>query len=271
MTMPRSRMLYVAILVVLVVASGAGCGLRSGITADSTCGDYLSMPTDERHAAAASISTDLHADRAGNPVLGSGLDAECAATPDETLRTYFAAQLALEQPGESMESTINVGDTILVNTLAYTQGVPRRGEVLVFDAPESWRPTPAEERFVKRVIGTGGDHVVCCDPQNRLMVNGHPLDEPYLYRDEAGQSDPASTEAFDIVVPDGRLWVMGDHRTHSGDSLLHFMYGYYIDQATIPVEAAVGRAFAVASGDHDELRLLTVPSTYADIPDPSRS
>jgi len=269
--MPRLRMLHVVILlVVLVLAPNAGCAAPGGITADSTCGEYLSGSTDERHAAAASISTDLDAYRAGNPMWGTSLDAECGATPDATLRTYFAGQLALDVPSASMANTIDTGDTILVNTLAYTRAAPRRGEVVVFTAPESWRASAAEERFVKRVIGTGGDHVVCCDPDHRLLVNGLPLDEQYLYRDGGGQSDPPATDAFDIVVPEGRLWVMGDHRTASGDSLMHFERIRDIDQATIPVDAMVGRAFAVVgSQDQDEIRWLTVPSTYADIPDPA--
>jgi signal peptidase I len=267
MTMPRSRLLYIAIvLMVLVLAPSVGCAVRAGITAENTCGDYLNAPADVRHAAAASISTDLDAYRAGNALWGASLDAECGATPDASLRSYFAGQLALEVPSVAMENTINVGDSILVNTLAYTREAPRRGEVVVFTAPESWRAAPAEERFVKRVIGVGGDHVVCCDPDQRLRVNGLPLDEPYLYRDSGGISDPPSTDAFDILVPEGRLWVLGDHRTASGDSLMHFRLVGDIDQATIPVDAMVGRAFAVVAGDSDEIRWLTVPPSYADIP-----
>jgi signal peptidase I len=271
MTMPRPRIWYVAILVVLVLAPGAGCASGARITADSTCGDYLSVRTDERHAAAASISTDLHAYSAGSPMWGTSLDAGCGATPDTTLRTYFAGQLALDVPSVSMERTINVGDTVLVNTLAYTRGAPRRGEVVVFTAPQAWRSGPAEARFVKRVVGTGGDHVVCCDPQHRLVLNGRPLDEPYLYRDGGGRSDLPSTDTFDIVVPDGRLWVLGDHRSSSGDSLTQFVRVRDIVQATILVEAVVGKAFVVIdSRDHDEIHWLTVPSAYADIPDPHR-
>jgi signal peptidase I len=260
MAMPRLRTWYIATLVVLVLAAGAGCASGAGITADSTCGDYLRMQTDQRHAAAASISTDLHAYNAGNPMWGTSLDVECGTAPDTTLRRYFAGQLALEMPSVAMERTINVGDTVLVNTLAYTRGAPRRGEVVVFTAPPAWRSGPAEERFVKRVVGTGGDHVVCCDPHHRLVVNGHPLDEPYLYRDGGGRSDLPSTDPFDIVVPDGRLWVLGDHRSHSGDSLMQFARFRDIIPATIPVDAMVGRAFVVIdSRDHDEIRWLTVP------------
>jgi signal peptidase I len=269
MTMPRRRIWYVATLVMLMLAPGAACASKAGITADSTCGDYLSAQPDARHAAAARISTELHAHSAGKPMWGTSLDAECGTARDTTLRTYFTAQLALDVPSVAMEHTINVGDTVLVNTLAYIRGAPRRGEVVLFKAPQAWRSDPAEVRFIKRVVGTGGDHVVCCDPQHRLLLNGRPLDEPYLYQD-AGGSDPQNTETFDIVVPDGRLWVLGDHRSSSGDSLTQFERVRDIVVATIPVDAVVGRAFVVIDArDHDEIRPLTVPSTYADVPGPN--
>jgi signal peptidase I len=266
--MPRPRSWYVATVVLLALAPAAGCSAHGDITANSTCGDYLSTQTDARHAAAVRISTELRANGAGKPVWGTSLDAECGAAPDTKLRAYFAAQQAMKVPGESMRHTVNVGDTALVNTLAYAHGKPRRGEVVVFNAPPTWSADPTPARFIKRVIATGGDHVVCCDAQHRLMVNGRPLDEPYLDRDEATEASP---DKFDITVPDGRLWVMGDDRFHSGDSREQFLRMHDIATATIPVNAMVGRVFAVIDGhNQDEIRPLTVPSSYADVPDPQR-
>jgi signal peptidase I len=266
MTMLRPRGWYLASLV-LVLTTGAGCTSRAGVTADSTCGDYLGLRTVERHAAATRVSTDLRAFNAGDPMWATSLDVECPTAPDTTLRRFFAGQLALEVPSEAMERTVNVGDTVLVNTLAYRRGAPRRGEVVVFNAPESWRPSPAEVRFVKRVVATGGDHLVCCDPRHRLVVNGRALDEPYLYKDASGRSDPSSTDPFDIVVPDGRLWVLGDHRSHSADSLTHLLQVGDVVQATVPVQAVVGKAFAaVDARDRHQVRWLTVPSTYDESP-----
>lgn len=267
--MHRPRSWYVATLLVLVLVPGAGCSSRGDLTANSTCGDYLSTQTGTRRAAAARISTDLHANVAGNPVWGTSLDAECGSAPDIRLRAFFAAQQAMAVGSESMRHTINSGDTALVNTLAYIHGKGRRGEVVVFKAPPSWSATPGEVRFIKRVIGTGGDHVVCCDAQHRLVVNGRPLDEPYLDRDEAGEASP---DKFDIIVPDGRVWVMGDDRYHSGDSREAMLRGQDVVAATIPRDALVGRVFAVVDGhNHAEIRPLTVPSSYADVPAPART
>ncbi|MFI1184797.1 signal peptidase I [Streptomyces californicus] len=139
-------------------------------------------------------------------------------------------------PSGSMEPTLKVGDRLLVNKLAYRFGAePERGDVVVFDGTGSFvredldanplaglargaaaslgLAEPADTDFVKRVVGVGGDRVVCCDARGRLAVNGTVVDEPYLY-----PGDTASQMPFDIVVPSGTLWMMGDHRSRSSDS-----------------------------------------------------
>ena len=143
-------------------------------------------------------------------------------------------------PSGSMENTLNVGDRVLVNRLVYHSRPIERGDVVVFDGTDSFVPasaattrdpisalvvglgqslgvvSPDGSDFVKRVIGVAGDHVQCCDAQGRLLINGKPLDETYLY-----PGDVPSTLAFDAVVPEGKLWVMGDHRSDSADSRAH--------------------------------------------------
>ncbi|MFX0593627.1 signal peptidase I [Melissospora conviva] len=164
-------------------------------------------------------------------------------------------------PSGSMEQTLERWDRVLVNKLVYNFREPQRGEIVVFKAPYTWSHSVEGEDFIKRVIGVPGDHVVCCDDQGRLIVNGKPLDEPYVYPGDA----PAKSE-FDITVPPGRLWVMGDHRSASGDSLQQWtQYDEDINIATIPTDDVVGRAFTIF-WPFDRATWLSVPDGYSAIP-----
>ena len=181
-------------------------------------------------------------------------------------------------PSGSMEHTLNIDDRVLVNKLEYDFRSPQRGEVIVFQSPVSWRSAPDEKDFIKRVIGVGGDHVTCCDAKGRISVNGHALNETsYLYRDASGKQNPPSLEPFDITVPQGRLWVMGDHRSESGDSREHYIQDQDIMNATIPVSSVIGRAFALywqpKSDSYQSqfplrLRWLGIPKDFDGVPDP---
>ncbi|MDO4243944.1 MAG: signal peptidase I [Actinomyces sp.] len=139
-------------------------------------------------------------------------------------------------PSGSMEDTLMEGDRIVVTL--YDIDSLQRGDVIVFTDPSDWLgevPEPTGVRgalqdllvairvlpqdpghhLVKRVIGMPGDRVVA-DGQGSLTVNGVEVIEPYL---KPGRS--ASDIAFDITVPEGYLWVMGDNRSNSADSRLH--------------------------------------------------
>ena len=168
-------------------------------------------------------------------------------------------------PSPSMEHTLNVLDRVLVNKLVYDFREPRRGEIVVFKAPQDWQSGTEGEDFIKRIIGVGGDHVACCDANQQLMINGHSLPEPYIYADGDGTRDPAADESFDITVPAGRLWVMGDHRAASGDSLEHYEQTQDINEATIDADDIVGRAFTIF-WPVNRADWLAVPKEFDSIP-----
>ena len=170
-------------------------------------------------------------------------------------------------PSPSMEHTLNVLDRVLVNKLVYDFREPRRGEIVVFKAPTQWQTGDEGEDFIKRIIGVGGDRVQCCDDQQRIKINGHSLDEPFIYRDADGTQDPAAKVPFDITVPQGRLWVMGDHRSQSADSLEHWTESDGdITEATVKSDAIVGRAFTVFWAVN-RATWLSVPKEFEAIPD----
>lgn len=158
-------------------------------------------------------------------------------------------------PSGSMESGLRIGDRVLVNKLAYRFGAePQRGDVVVFDGTGYF----GDADYVKRVVGVGGDHVVCCDKEGRLQVNGRSVDEStFLY-----PGDSPSTVPFDVVVPDGTLFVLGDHRSASSDSRDHLGSP---GGGMIPVGDVIGRAdWIVWPTDH--WTRLHRPDAYARVP-----
>jgi signal peptidase I len=159
-------------------------------------------------------------------------------------------------PSGSMENTLELNDKVLVNKLIYDFRAPERGEVIVFTPPASWDAPANEKDFIKRTIGVPGDHVVCCDAAGQVTVNGHGLTEPYLF-----PGNSASTIRFDLTVPAGRVFVLGDHREISGDSRYHLT-----DQSgTIPITSVEGQAFAIY-WPVSRWAPLSTPSTFATVP-----
>jgi signal peptidase I len=110
-------------------------------------------------------------------------------------------------PTQSMTPTVDAGDRVLAQRIDGSR--VHRGDVVVFQDP-TWGDVPE----VKRVIGVGGDHIVCCT-RGRLTVNGTAISEPYL----KGHG-PASLTPFKATVPAGDLFLMGDNRAVSEDSRL---------------------------------------------------
>jgi signal peptidase I len=199
------------------------------------------------------------------------------------LKTFLVQAFVI--PSGSMEQTIRIGDRVLVDKLTPWFGSrPQRGDVVVFRDPGGWLkgeqtakkddpvvvkqvkeglafigllPSDDEKDLIKRVVGVGGDHVKCCDAQGRITVNGVPLTEDYLY-----PGDVPSTTPFDVTVPEGRLWVMGDHRSNSADSRVH----QDTDHGTVSEDEVVGRAMVIA-WPFGHWTTLDEPKTYASVSD----
>ena len=198
-------------------------------------------------------------------------------------------------PSGSMQETLELRDRVLVNKLVYDFREIHRGEIVVFNGLDSFTPeteiappangvqrvlraissavgvgAPGEKDFIKRVIGVPGDRVACCtDGKVTVQPEGAErpivLDEPYVFEDDrmpfcsAGTGETSCPEGAEgVLVPDGRLWVMGDHRGSSSDSRAH------IDDAnngTVPQDKVIGRAFVIV-WPLDRARVLSVPETF---------
>ena len=165
-------------------------------------------------------------------------------------------------PSGSMETTLEIHDRVAVNKVPFLSHPIKRGDIIVFHDPDHWLPdllpttepfilaklqdgliavgvlpNPAKQHLVKRVIGVAGDHVVCCDNNKKITVNGVPLNEPYIYK-----GDNPSDMNFDVTVPTGKVSVMGDHRGASADSRYHLDD---INKGMVPLNKVVGRVVAV--------------------------
>jgi signal peptidase I len=191
-------------------------------------------------------------------------------------------------PSSSMEDTLLIGDKVLVNKVVYHMRSPQPGDIIVFDGAGSWDPVPpaqpassdpvvrlyqdtlvplfhsisglfgtvpGQTDYIKRVIGAPGDIVACCNAQGLVTVNGVPLHEKsYLFPGAV-----PSQIHFQIKVPPGRLWVMGDNRLVSDDSRLHRNDP---GSGTIPEDKVIGRAFMIV-WPPSRWGVLGIPSTFS--------
>ncbi|MET8829118.1 signal peptidase I [Streptomyces sp. NPDC004610] len=193
------------------------------------------------------------------------------------IKTFLVQAFSI--PSDSMQNTLQRGDRVLVDKLTPWFGSePERGEVIVFHDPDNWlageptadpnalqtflswiglMPSAEEKDLIKRVIGVGGD-TVSCQGTGPVMVNGKALDEPYVYPGNTPCSMDDQGGQFSVTVPDGFVWVMGDHRQNSRDSRYNTADQH---KGMVPVDEVVGRAI-VKAWPINRWGTLPVPDTF---------
>ena len=190
-------------------------------------------------------------------------------------------------PSGSMEDTLIKDDRVLVSKLTPGPFELSRGDIVVFTDPGHWlgeipevhrtpvqsaliflglAPDDSHEHLIKRVIGLPGDHVVCCTVGGQLTVNGVAITEPYL---KPGDNAAGGRGSFDIIVPAGKVWVMGDHRSDSADSRFH-------DDGTgstgsVPIADIRGKAVLVVWPIDRWAGLSEFGDVFATVPDPGKA
>ncbi len=201
------------------------------------------------------------------------------------IKTFLAQMFVI--PSQSMENTLQRSDRVLVvKAVAY-----QRGDIVVFADDLGWLPAappaapwqqalefigvvPAsgDQYLIKRLVGLPGDHVVCCDVQGRITVNDQPLDETdYLYRRPDGTTVNPSDLQFDVWVPQGRVFVLGDHRDASADSRYHLCDVRGATQKgdnAFPAVSSIQGPAKLLAYPFDRYTTFAAPPTYANVPDP---
>lgn len=193
-------------------------------------------------------------------------------------------------PSSSMEQTLHIDDRIIVNQLTPELMPLEHGDVVVFRDPGGWlspvtKPQTnwlagavdavlafvgltapdSNDHLIKRIIGLPGDTVVCCNDFGQLVVNGVPLEEPYITLPESATK--ATRDDFEVTVPEGSLWVMGDNRYNSADSSFHRndpTGGF------VPIENVVGRALLISWPVERWAWLDNYPVTFAGVEDAAK-
>ena len=186
-------------------------------------------------------------------------------------------------PSPSMRNTLVEDDRIAVSRIDALRSNVHRGDVVVFDDTLGWLgstdvatpsiarkigeftgfvPGGTEQTLVKRVIGVGGDHVTCESSSGKVSVNGVEIDESYV----ADGQVPCGERIFDVTVPEGYLWVMGDNRSNSADSRYHMGEG---QSPFVPVSSVVGTVQAVIWPTSHWSTNVGHPEVFSSVPNPS--
>lgn len=182
-------------------------------------------------------------------------------------------------PSGSMKNTLAIEDSVAVSRLTPAYYDLQRGDVVVFYDALNWlpaakeqtgvlkyiqkpfefiglRPSSDEQFLVKRVIGLPGDTVRCCNSLDQLEINGKGVSEPYL-----APGSVNSTIKFEVKVPTGKLWVMGDNRNNSADSRAHLD----TNGGMVNIEDVVGKVVHVI-WPYSHWKNPTDNSPFTDVP-----
>jgi signal peptidase I len=167
------------------------------------------------------------------------------------ITTFVVQTFRVEQ--QSMLDTLQPQEHLLIDKLTPRFDDYSRGDIIVFHPKGERDKTP----FIKRVIAVGGEHVEISD--GAVWVDGERLDETYTYRDpdsgEIEPTEPTTPNRSEWDVPEGSLFVLGDHRTQSTDSRTRGV-GF------VDVDDVVGRAW-LRFFPLDTLSLIAAPSYEA--------
>jgi signal peptidase I len=188
-------------------------------------------------------------------------------------------------PSQSMENTLIPNDRVIVSLLTPELTPLQHGDVVVFSDPGGWlvsEPvTPVassplndilafvglaapndNDHLIKRVIGLPGDHLKCCNALGQMTINGVPLDEPYINLPVGvKKADPYT---FDVIVPKGDIWVMGDNRNESADSAYHSTR--HDTSPFVPIRDVTGQAILISWPFSRWTFLGNYPVVFQDVP-----
>lgn len=266
-----------------------------GVPSDQSAAEHRSAPVPDASDASEAADAQERSDASRTPPRRSAAARLGAAVRELVVVVVMALALsfvvktwlmqAFYIPSESMENTLVRNDRVIVNKLTPEVMSLQRGDVVVFSDPDHWLdpevkvdhgpvidgirsalifvgllPNPSDDHLIKRLIGMPGDHVVCCDEAGKLTVNGQPITEPYL---KPGVEP--SARRFDITVPKGKIWVMGDNRANSADSRYHDANGDG-SEGSVPISLVTGRAIALVFPFDRMTWLSNYPATWAKVP-----
>lgn len=257
----------------------------AGHTSDGTEADSVSVAnTAASEDNETATESDEHEHSTGRKIFTAGREIVIVVVVALAVSAIVRAFLfqAFYVPSQSMENTLLINDRILVSKIDMRLSHVKRGEIIVFKDPGGWLPpttgdssaagvvqkglqfvgllpSTSEDHLVKRIIGLPGDHVKCCSVNREIVVNGKPLNET-AYINPSGGTDQLQ---FDITVPKGNVFVMGDNRADSADSRYHLS----VRNGGVPISDITGRAI-LRIWPADRWATLPIPEVFSTVPDP---